>query len=88
MHVSEETQSVKIEITDSGIGISSEDLPHIFEKFYRSEKVEVQQERGTGLGLAIVKSIVEAQNGNISVTSKIGEGTTFIVQLPSVVHKQ
>jgi two-component system, OmpR family, phosphate regulon sensor histidine kinase PhoR len=72
----------KLEITDSGIGISAEDLPHIFEKFYRSDALDVQHERGTGLGLAIVQSIIEAHEGTIDVKSSRGQGTTVTVHMP------
>ncbi|MGA3292229.1 MAG: ATP-binding protein [Candidatus Microgenomates bacterium] len=68
-----------LEVEDHGMGIPAEDLPHIFDRFYRSDK-----SRGTdgyGLGLSIAKSIVDAHGGKISVKSKIGKGTTFTVML-------
>jgi PAS domain S-box-containing protein len=71
-----------LRITDSGIGISENDQGHIFEKFYRTDQVEVQTERGTGLGLAIVKGITEAHGGTILVNSRVGQGATFVVTLP------
>ena len=70
-----------IEISDTGIGIEEDVLPFIFNKFYRANSVKDKKE-GTGLGLSIAKDIVKLHNGNISVKSKIGKGTTFIVQLP------
>lgn len=76
------TDTIMITITDDGIGISEEDLPYIFERFYRSTQAREVNQEGTGLGLAISKWIVEAHNGDISVTSKIGKGTTFTVSLP------
>ncbi len=70
------------EITDNGIGIAPIDLPHLFEKFYRSGRREAYNQRGTGLGLAIVKTIIEKHNGKVWVESKLGRGSSFFLQLP------
>lgn len=70
------------QVSDTGIGIPPEDLPHIFEEFYRSRNAKEFAHEGTGLGLAIVKSAVEAHNGEIEVFSELGKGTTFTVTLP------
>jgi signal transduction histidine kinase len=70
-------------VTDSGVGISSEDLPHVFERFYRADKSRSQPAGRTGLGLAICQAIVEAHQGNIAVTSEPGKGSTFTVSLPA-----
>lgn len=70
------------EISDNGIGIAPIDLPHLFEKFYRSGRREAYNQRGTGLGLAIVKSIIEKHNGKVWVESKLGRGSSFYLQLP------
>jgi signal transduction histidine kinase/FixJ family two-component response regulator len=73
---------VKASVTDTGIGIKSEDLPRIFDKFYRVKSSETRQIVGTGLGLSIVKSIVDAHMGTISVESTEGKGTTFSILFP------
>ncbi len=71
-------------VTDTGIGISQDELPHIFERFFRGAKPQDLQISGTGLGLAIVKQIVELQGGLITVESELDEGTTFTVWMPLV----
>ena len=71
-----------IQVTDTGIGISENDQAHIFDKFYRTNQADVQNERGTGLGLAIVKGITEAHGGTVVVNSQVGRGTLFQVTLP------
>jgi signal transduction histidine kinase len=73
---------VKATVSDTGIGIKKEDLPRIFDKFYRVKTTETRQIVGTGLGLSIVKSIVDAHLGSISVESEDGGGTTFTVSFP------
>ena len=70
------------EIRDTGVGISPEDLPHIFERFYRADQSRSRESGGTGLGLSIAQWIAEAHRGEISVVSKIGEGSVFRVQIP------
>lgn len=73
---------VEISVADTGMGIPDEDIPHIFERFYRVEKSRTSETGGTGLGLAIAKEIVEAHGGTISVASKLGTGTTITIWLP------
>jgi len=80
--LNEEGGFIKATVSDTGIGIKKEDLPRIFDKFYRVKTVETRQIVGTGLGLSIVKSIVDAHLGSISVESEEANGTIFTVLLP------
>ncbi|WP_419956242.1 ATP-binding protein [Neobacillus niacini] len=73
---------IKVEVSDSGSGIPEEDLPFVFERFYKADKARTRGRAGTGLGLAIAKNIIDAHRGHISVQSKIGQGTTFSFLLP------
>lgn len=74
--------TIMITVSDTGIGIPAEDLPHIFDRFFRSESGQRYDAHGTGLGLAIVKEMVEAHHGSIDVQSVPGEGSTFTIRLP------
>jgi two-component system phosphate regulon sensor histidine kinase PhoR len=73
---------VEIEVADTGIGIPRDDLPRVFERFYRVDKARSRQLGGTGLGLSIVKHLVQSLGGQVTVDSRVGVGTRFTVQIP------
>jgi two-component system phosphate regulon sensor histidine kinase PhoR len=77
-------KDIEFYVTDTGIGMEKEEIPRIFERFYRVDKARSRNSGGTGLGLAIVKHIVEAHHGEISVKSKLNKGTMFKVKLSKV----
>jgi two-component system NtrC family sensor kinase len=74
--------SIEIIVSDTGIGIASEDLPNIFEEFYRASNAKSFKIEGSGVGLAIVKEIIDAHGGSIKVESELGKGTTITIILP------
>ncbi|KUF15613.1 histidine kinase [Streptomyces silvensis] len=74
--------SVVIEVTDTGTGISAEDLPHVFDRFWRADKSRTRATGGSGLGLAIVRNLTQAHGGTVQATSTLGKGTSFTVTLP------
>jgi two-component system, OmpR family, sensor histidine kinase BaeS len=73
-----------IAVTDTGSGIAEDDLPHVFDRFWRADKSRSRSTGGSGLGLAIVRTLVEAHGGTVGVTSTTGIGTTFRVRLPEL----
>ena len=80
--VNKTLDKIIINVKDNGMGIPEEDLPHIFERFYRVDKSRARITGGTGIGLAITKALVEAHGGRIFAISKNGEGSSFTVELP------
>lgn len=79
-----DADNLMINIADTGIGIPPEDLPHLFQKFYRVDNSDTREIGGTGLGLYISRRLTEANNGHITVQSAYGKGSTFTVQIPRI----
>ena len=77
-----ENSQLVLEVSDTGTGISEEQLPFIFDRFWQADTSSQRKYRGVGIGLALVKELVEIQDGNVAVTSTIGKGTQFKVRLP------
>ncbi len=82
VRLTESDIGVLIQIRDTGIGIQKKDLPHVFDKFYRSRRSELRQAEGNGLGLAIVKTAINRHGGQVLVDSREGEGSIFSIVLP------
>jgi len=79
-----DAKEVTISVADTGIGIAPDDLPHVFERFWRADKVRSREVGGTGLGLAIAKQIAEQHRARLEVHSEVGRGSVFTVRLPRV----
>jgi signal transduction histidine kinase len=82
VHASHDDESAVLEVSDTGVGIAAEHMPHIFDRMYRVDSARDRSAGGTGLGLAIVKGLVDALDARIDVQSTPGEGSTFRVLLP------
>jgi len=88
---SEHKNVVIIQVSDTGTGIPSEALPHVFDRFYRADSSRTrlpQQIGGNGLGLSIVKELVEAQDGHIAISSEVGVGTTVTIRLRATTPEE
>lgn len=79
----EETKRLYVEVKDTGCGIHPEDIPHLFDRFYRGKREQMPPVPGTGLGLSIVKEIIEQHRGQVIINSEVGKGSTFTVSLPA-----
>lgn len=84
LHVSvhREEDNACLQVTDTGVGVPEESIPHLFERFYRVDKARARKSGGSGLGLSIVRNMVERNGGDIFVSSTLGEGSTFTVTFP------
>ena len=80
----EQLNTMTVTVADTGEGISAEDLPSVFNRFFRGDRSRLRDGQGTGLGLAIVRAVVQAHGGEIFAESARGEGTTFTVALPTI----
>lgn len=77
------------EVADTGAGIAPDDLPHVFDRFWRADTSRTRETGGSGLGLAICSELIEAHGGAVTATSELGEGSTFSIHLPaSTTSKQ
>ena len=80
--VDKKTGIIEIQVADNGSGVSAENIPHLFDRFYQVDNSSTREHQGTGIGLALSKELVELHGGKISAESEVGLGSTFIVQLP------
>lgn len=85
--VRETPGGAELAVDDTGVGIAADELPHVFDRFYRGSRTPQERTAGSGLGLSIVKSIVDMHHGRVSVTSTPGQGTRVVVTLPRDVSQ-
>lgn len=78
--------NITVGVTDTGIGVPPEDVPHLFQKFYRVDNSDTREIGGTGLGLYISRRLIESNNGHIGVNSEFGKGSTFYITIPRISH--
>ena len=88
VNVTGDNDNVIISVADNGIGIPAEDIPHLFQKFYRVDNSETREVGGTGLGLYLSRRLVEAMGGKIELTSEYKKGSTFTITLPRLARDQ
>jgi len=86
VNVTEDESDVLISVSDKGVGIDKEDLPHIFDGFFRGKSGQAVAS-GHGIGLAVSRQIIEAHNGSIAIQSELGKGTTFTIRLPKSLNQ-
>jgi signal transduction histidine kinase len=84
--IDDQSEVVTFEVIDTGYGISQEELPRIFDKFFRSSNPQITIQAGSGLGLAITTEIIRLHGGEIDVKSQLGEGTHITIRIPKEVH--
>lgn len=84
--VTGDQNNITVSVTDTGIGVPPEDVPHLFQKFYRVDNSDTREIGGTGLGLYISRRLIESNNGRIGVRSELGKGSTFYITLPRISH--
>ncbi len=83
MRVTREGDTARIDVQDTGIGLSAEDAQQVFERFFRADPARSSATEGAGLGLSLVQWIAEQHRGTVAVQSRLGEGSTFTVTLPT-----
>ena len=88
VHVVSENNRVRVEVADTGIGIPAEDIPHLFQKFYRVDNSETREIGGTGLGLYLIKKLTTSMGGNVGVASDYGHGSTFWMEFDGLNREQ
>jgi len=87
LKVNSTSQDLLVEVTDSGVGISDKDLPHIFDRYFQTKETEKPVQGGSGIGLAISRELAELMDGDLKVTSTLNQGSTFSLRLPKTVYQ-